>query len=192
MSRRGACCKRPCLIFGDEFDRSDNTNLGADWWEYGDWAISSHQLVSAGIGQAVARKPHPVSTPSGTASVLIMDFTDGLKYRVFVNSNYLGTVYDYAELEIIGTGLWLRCGVHPGSPCDELYLGTVSGVVGEGSGRLNVCHDRTGVYGSFEISAYVHCCPGPGTITNRYAGVAAMVAGTHLFDSFICSRSWRL
>lgn len=46
---RGACgCCESCSIFSDDFNRADDTDLGADWSEVsGSWSISSNRLVTS-------------------------------------------------------------------------------------------------------------------------------------------------
>ena len=45
LGRRCCCGPPPCTQFEDNFDRSNNTNIGSDWSEEeGDWSIASNKL----------------------------------------------------------------------------------------------------------------------------------------------------
>ena len=189
MSRR-CCCDRPCLIESDDFNRADNTDLGAKWWEFGDLEISSLKLKSnAADSHAVAKKRHPVSTVTGIVQVEIHEIASR-RYRVFLNCGVtldafgeIATIldYEYAEFEDTGTTQYLRIGTYTGGVLEEVELGP--GTVSAGA-VLQICRDESGIYAEVDVSTYVYACTASGNPTYRYAGVAAMESGTHLLDDF--------
>lgn len=191
MGDRRCCCARSCIIFDDDFNRANNTNLGSGWWELGDLEIISQQVRSNAAGSiAVCRTPHPVCSPTGYASIQIPDVSAGRRYRVFINATIvldgLGSLvsvtdYHYAELEFTAGNTYLRIGTFLGGVADEVDLGP-NGTLAADS-VLSVCHDHTGLYAETDIATYVYTCIGADA-GGRYAGFAAMNSGTHLIDEF--------
>lgn len=172
------------MIFFDHFTRSDSPALGEDWWNSGNWEIKNGELRSNGIGRAVATTRHPVATVTGYASAYLKDLTGNRKYRVYLNADATATDYEYAEFEVVGGTTWLRCGTLSGGMLDEKDTGPLYGA---NEVHLSVCRNRTGLYAetSHATDNFVYSCLGAGTPSRRYAGVAAMMAGTHDFDTFV-------
>jgi hypothetical protein len=109
MSRR-CCCERPCLIVEDDFNRGDNTDLGAKWNEIsGDWQISGNTLTEAGTANALVI--NNTSNPSSGRGVVSINIypVDGAKYRVVLN--YLNpTDYQWVEAYCTTASLVLTAG----------------------------------------------------------------------------------
>jgi len=115
MARRRCCCPPTgCLIFEDDFNRVDNTDLGSGWWEFGgDWEIASNRLWEAGTANAVAlaTTPNPVSERADITIRLHPALPNyGEKFRIIFNAPNLITDgdYYYAEAETTEAELTLN------------------------------------------------------------------------------------
>ena len=110
MSRR-CCCNEGCLIYFDDFNRADNTDLGSGWDEIsGDWSILDNELVVPGTANAkvLCTTPNPLA---GNGVVMVdIEPTNGAKYRIILNSNAAGTSYKYVEAECLTGSLILTAG----------------------------------------------------------------------------------
>jgi len=110
----GCCCSpiaSGCYIGGDDFNRADNTDLGANWSERipsSAWAISSNTLITTiPYDLAIYQTPHPKNVPSMIAWAEVMGSVDGDTLRVIIcwvdDDNYL-----WSELETDTECGWLR------------------------------------------------------------------------------------
>ena len=106
------CCNLgTCVIYQDDFNRADDTDLGTNWNEIsGDWQISGNTLTEAGTANAKVLCTLP-NTRSGRASVgAEIKPVNGDKYRAIVNSNAIGTVFKYVEVECLTGSVILTTG----------------------------------------------------------------------------------
>ena len=106
------CCG--CVIFADDFNRADDTDLGADWTEgSGDWEIVSNRLrAKGGTDDQVCTADATNGTSPVYLSVKVIARAWGDQLRLFTNG---GTVYvEIAPLETTGTG-WVKLVTTTGS-----------------------------------------------------------------------------
>ena len=178
--RRGSCpgcdCDRPCLIFGDDFDRPNNTDLGSNWEELvGDSSIVDGELVIPTGGKVRCTVPHPVAdTPTCIVKVKLTTIEDGSIYQVRVNALEDGTGGELVEFEITADSSFLR------TENEEFETGDL----GEWEDvTLLVCRSLGGIYAGIDRSVAIEWeCLGTAS-GGRYVTLANG-GGTTTWDDF--------
>lgn len=150
MSRRHCeeCCDRPCLIFGDDFGRPNNTNLGSNWEELtGDSSIVDGELVIPTGGKVRCTVPHPLAnTPTCVVEVKLTTIEEGSIYQVRVNAEADGSGGELVELEITADSSFLR------TENEEFETGDL----GEWEDvTLLVCRSLGGIYAGIDRSVAI-------------------------------------
>lgn len=153
MLINACCCEPSCLLFKDDFDRADNTNVGGGWQEVsGDAQISTNRLRTAvlGAGTTIATFVHTSETmvvdvamlfDSGSIAVeragVIVNYKDSSNY-LFVQieatfSAFAGTVRTRLQFfsRVGGTNTQLGT------------TRTIDASNGIASHQLRVCYDGT-------------------------------------------------
>jgi hypothetical protein len=88
------CCCTECIIFSDQFDRADNTELGFPWYDDGpEFSIISYDAVSEGDSTAYLDVIHPIPDTSMVVTMKTREEVEngGVKYRILVNIPRLAT-----------------------------------------------------------------------------------------------------
>ena len=184
MSRRHCpgCCL--CLILEDDFDRTDNTNLGSDWAEVlGDSDIFSNTLRIPAGGLVVTTYEH-----SDTRMVVYAKFPTtpvGSKPRIIVNyldeDNYL-----FAELDIQSPNTFLSVNSRIGGVETDLapFPGGYS-IGAYAGGEITVCFSGTSIAATVaENAGQWACAPDTG---GKKAGLGNGGSGSIQADDF----SWK-
>jgi len=176
--RERCCCGVPgCVIFQDNFDRANSTNLGSDWTEVvGDSEIAGNTVQIPDLGLIKCNTPHPIDTPTCVVFADIANDPPSGKYRVLVNyvdeDNYLFGQYDSAGTLSVGE---VAAGVETildSVACGGIVFGDV----------LTVCRNKGGLYAGVGIASVWawHCVADNG---GRYTGLASG-SGQIKFDDF--------
>lgn len=171
-----ACCAEGCLIFGDDFNRANGTNLGCGWDEItGNSAIDTNELSIPTGGKVRCTVPHPIAnTPTCFVTVKLTTIAEGSIYQVRVNANEDGTGGEIVEFEITATSSFLR------TATEELETG---GVSGWDDVTLTVCRNLEGIYAQInEVVGIEYECLGEGS-GGRYVTLANG-GGTTTWDDF--------
>jgi len=96
------CCS--CLIFADDFNRTDSPYLGDDWVEAaGVWSIASNTLEEDGTADAKAICQVRTTTEEQSISVELANRQDEVAYGIIANYKD-GTHYFHCEVEWDGLG----------------------------------------------------------------------------------------
>lgn len=104
MLMNACCCDPTCIIFKDDFDRGNSSDIGSNWTETGTVEISSNQLRMTGSGTAITTMSHTselmvvrvvLSIGSGTigtkSSDIIVNYKDSSNYHfVRIDGVYSG------------------------------------------------------------------------------------------------------
>lgn len=104
------CVSGPCIIVTDDFERADDTDLGADWDERsGDWSIDTNRLKEAGTSGAmvICTTPNPLGERSYVQIYVYPN--GGEKYRIILNYLNDGS-YQYVEVECGASDIVLTAG----------------------------------------------------------------------------------
>ena len=179
------CCDRPCIIFADDFNRSDSTNLGSELIEaVGDSDIFTDTLRIPAGGIVLGTKKHPINPPTGVVSVDLHGLAHPEIRRVLINSTINASSYLYAEIETTSSSAaTLRVGSSGGGTLHELTGLFYPAPGSEGSPRLQVCRTLTGISATFEDD--------PGLVWDcvewgggRYAGMMNAGVAPVQFDNY--------
>lgn len=171
------CCVTGCVYFSDDFNRADDTDLGADWTETaGDWSISSNRLsVASADAKATCNTTHPTASTKYIVSVSVTLGTDGDVARVWVNDSG-----QFAELERI-TSTCGRLRLYDGATCK----GSVSVALG-GFTRLVVCTEASKIHVGTGGSPMLTI---PATATSSVVAIGTgACTGTVYFEDFSLSK----
>lgn len=176
------CCDRPCIIFEDDFDRPDDTDIGSNLIEaVGDSDILDNTLRIPAGGIVLGSKKHPINTPTCLARVDLHNLQAGEIRRVLVNSTIDASSYLYGEIETVdGFNATLRVGSSAGGTLHELTgLAYPLG----GAPSLVVCRTLTGISATFnQDPGFVFACVNWGG--GRYAGMMNAGTGPVQFDNW--------
>jgi hypothetical protein len=85
MSKRKCCCYGACLVFSDNFERTDDPELGSDWWETSGWEIDTGRAQEAGNAGAVAYALTATRTKEQYVDAEFYQLANGDKPRVLFN-----------------------------------------------------------------------------------------------------------
>lgn len=188
MSRRCCGCDRPCLIFGDDFNRGDSTNLGSDWEEVaGDSEIIGNELSMPAGAVVMATTAAPTLTHTADVKATMKAYVTGDKYRVRVEWSEADDTFLFGEFEVTdgaaGTG-WLRVG-RGSVGGDTIYHELLISALDEA--ELHVCRSQTGIYVDAAGSTIVwDCQPHPG-VGPWQTGLENAGSNTFTWDDFV----WR-
>ena len=181
MSRR-CCCDRPCIIFEDDFNRANSTDLGSNLIEVAQNSdILSNTLRIPANGILLGSKKHPINTPTGFASVELFNLQSGEIRRVLINSTINASSYLYGEIETTDeNSAVLRVGSSVGGTLHELTGLTYT----EGEAPFLVaCRTLTGISASFgDDPGFVFDCQEWNG--GRYAGMMNAGTGPVQFDNY--------
>lgn len=154
MGDRRCCCVVDCLLFEDDFNRSDNTNLGSNWEEVDeDSEIVSGELVVPASGMVVATAEADRGAMKVQATMV--DLQPNKTYRIIVN--YSATGYSYVEYECTNTVIgsdyvsYIRVGTSGGGDDDEIEESYTAG----SDKVLTACRNEGGLFGTAESSENV-------------------------------------
>lgn len=183
------CCG--CVYESDNFDRADNTDIGAKWTEEaGAWSIASNKLSTTGTSAiALLAATHA----KGSANITVeYEGSDDDLIRVGVNWVDADN-YHFAEFKLRASG---------GSPYIRLYervagvntqlVETVTAVLL--SGTLTVCFTN-GVFSAwpgttFSGSSASYLVPTPSAPRQVFLGTGGTVSSDVTFDNFVAERGY--
>ena len=113
MGRRRCCCPE-CLLFSDDFNRANSTNLGSRWTEAsGDWSISSNQLKEAGTSGALLWCTTEATDAEVVAQVTAKSISAGNIFRLIICAEDADK-YFWGELEADTLDYTIRVGTRSG------------------------------------------------------------------------------
>ena len=142
MSRRCCCPGEDCIYFEDDFNRADDTDLGADWTEaVGDWSVSSNKLsVSSSDAVVTCDETDPDGDTAVIVVVTLQGVAGGDQLRILVD--YVDADnYWFGEVEWATDGYSGVLRLYQRSDGENILFGRVSlaaAVVGS-SIALTVC-----------------------------------------------------
>lgn len=186
--RRRCCCSgQSCIIFEDAFNRLNNTNLGAGWYEAnGNSDIFSSTLRVPSGGRVTCTRPNPLSTPATRTTAVLKNPQSGDVFRACLNSDREGLNCLFAEFEAMGGGqAWIRaCSLSNGivTLLDQNQVGYTAGL----DNNLVACRTLTGLYAGCDASMTTWACIADDDYRNVYrrAGLANGGNTSIQFDNF--------
>lgn len=182
----GACGCATCDIGSDDFNRSDDTNLGSAWTEEsGSWAVSSNQLVCSSAGTIKFNTPHPDGFTTTIAQVEFSHTTSGSSIDVIVarvdSSNYY-----YARYVVGSNQIQIRrcnAGTHS-------TLGSTSITINTGTTyTAKVCCSATVIHAY--LNGTVRLTVDNLSTAGTYTGLSANGSGTATFDNWLVKKNWK-
>lgn len=207
MARRRCCCPGECYVFYDQFNRSDSTDLGADWTEVvGYWSIVAKRLVEVGTADAKAITTAEVPADSAgemDAFVQVYNYSVGDVYRLYVAWDSTSEYY-MLQVTYLGGDEWYIELCHNTSVlATATQQATVFGVPPTTNYVvLQACIDSDGNFQGGVISTLDEMAwiTDSGTPFGRKAGVGHDNTGGAVFDEFyftelrtddiVCSACW--
>lgn len=177
------------MIAEDDFNRADNTALGAKWVEVtGDSEIVDQQLEMPASGIIRTVSSHPVNSPTGHVRVDLEDIVAGDDFMALINYNPTTGNYLYGRYYWDG-GLTVDISVGDQSGEWDTTTTAIPAATGEPptrSDRLLVCRSRDGLYANAQSDYPAAWKCQVSDNGGRYAGLKAnAVGGTELtFDNF--------
>lgn len=176
------CCEAPadCHIFADTFDRSNSTDLGADWTEViGDWSISDDLLRVSEYGLCVCTHPHPDSETRQIVQVKLLGQNNndagGIVCDYVDQNNYHYVEVTFREYPDVSTLTFWK-----NTPSLMIQLGdtrTIDAVLGNWA-TLKVCFRGDVIQAQFD-GGEVYAEP-----TSECGGFVAGVQATVMEESF--------
>lgn len=110
MGRRRCCCP-PCWSFTDDFNRSNNTDLGGDWEELtGDSEILNNELFTPVAAKVLCTQPHPKTTPTCFIYLKLTSLAAGSRHEIRVNANEDGTGGELVYVQCTATTIVIGVG----------------------------------------------------------------------------------
>jgi len=160
------CCCVGCVIFEDDFNRADSTDIGSGWVEdSGDWEIDTNELKNTSPGLVYTTRTY--GKQRRNVRVTARDIQVGKTYRLAAAVKNDGSDYLYIELELTVDNAIIRLGTNAGAVLDEYEIGGFN--AGE-DWIIFACLSDTGAYGGItHISAPVWECV---TFDGPRAGIA--------------------
>jgi len=182
------CCARPCVIFEDDFERGDSTDLGGSWDEkVGDSEIDDNELLIPASGLVIATKKHPLNTPTCQVTATLTNMQAGRKYRLICNYDYDDGSYIFAEYETTGAGTGtMKVGSNNGSD-DSILDEYPAGFVVDGDLEFSLCRTLNGIWCTLQDEPnWVGIGACVGDTGGRYVGVMnASASGDITVDDFV-------
>ena len=187
MGDRRCCCgSAGCLIFQDDFNRPNSTNLGSKWREdLGNSEIWANSLRMPPSSRVICTIPHRRWDATCVARVNMEDMTEGDIFRLIIDhddetGNYLFGEYEVgaAENGILKVGSAIA-GI-------AQYHHSLASIHGDlpGENFLEVCRSRTGLFATMASGIIVWHCIGEYPLKPFKAGVDNPGASTISFDNF--------
>lgn len=177
------CCPTGCVYFSDNFNRTDDTDLGADWTETaGDWEIVSNTVQTSDADAVLTcDEEHPTASNKYIAVVTVKFDTDGdIARLVIADGDY------YAEVERI-TSTCCRVRLYDNTGADPVCLGSSGGSLSPWA-RIVVCSEEDKIHvsigGSFPLTI-------PSTVTSSVVSIeTGTCTGTVSFEDFALSKHY--
>lgn len=178
-NKAGCSCCDPtpppeCDILTDDFDRSDDTDLGADWTEIsGGWEIASNQLFGNGMVLTSTVSP---DGPSMHAAAMVK--AGGTAY-LYVAANSTGTAYIRGRL-VSGAGT-VQVSDHTGASASKSVTTT-----GGNWYLFTLCYDEATGLATASVNGVTVSREFTSVSFDGYAGVGATT--DHDFDDFVLKK----
>jgi hypothetical protein len=196
----GTCCcgGGPCIVYADDFNRADSTDLGSKWEEVsGDWEIDTNRLQSTSEGFCLTTTRPKISrrSPKHYAHIIsatLAGYDDGVRlWKIIIwyddASNYLYAQFVADEAGVIQPSIiqveggspttLMDSTTHPGNPAYSTAYPTIT-----------ICYSPDGLvmHDSLEEHRYTVCVTSP--TTARAGGVVGFLVGT--FDNWSYEEHW--
>lgn len=131
------CCCQSCIIFTDNFNRPNNTELGEYWKDNGPGFKIEDETAKPNFSFSIAilEVPHPVPDESMVVSFTIKDEVEnsGTKYRLILNSQLTATPTNFYFADFIRNGMndsIIKLGICSGGTETILAQDVVLGLIG--------------------------------------------------------------